>query len=248
MKARFNPTLFVIILSTLYWSAAWADPVAQTMSTPPRSADSGPPQKPYYLTGNEDVWRTFPSKPALGSPVDEADLLITLSLQASRTEEQKSEALRDKSYDIKLMTSVIDPDFENVYKDVYNVLKNADIDSYYINTMIKDENGRLRPFVQHPTLVIPLFTTADFSYPSGHSSGMELQARILGEIFPDKSDALLHRARQIADSRVVAGVHYASDTEAGLALGDLLFTELKSKSAFEKDLTTAAEKDKTPGR
>ena len=248
MKARFNPTLFVIILSTLCWSACWADPVAQQMQNPSRSSDSGPPQKPYYLTGNEDVWRNFPPKPALGSPVDEADLLITLSLQASRTEEQKNEALRDKSYDIKLMTGVINPDFENVYKDVYDVLKNADIDSYYINTMIKDENGRLRPFVQHPTLVIPLFTTSDFSYPSGHASGMELQARILAELFPDKSDSLLQRARQIADSRVVAGVHYASDTEAGLALGDLLFTELKSKSAFEKDLTKAAEKDKTPGR
>jgi acid phosphatase (class A) len=77
---------------------------------------------------------------------------------------------------------------------------------------------------------------------------MELQARILAELFPDKSDALLLRARQIADSRVVAGVHYASDTEAGLTLGDLLFTELKSKGAFEKDLAKAAEKDKTPGR
>ena len=248
MKARIKATLFVIILSTLGWSACWADPVAQQMQNPSRSSDSGPPQKPYYLTGNEDVWRNFPPKPALGSPVDEADLLITLSLQASRTEEQKSEALRDKSYDIKLMTGVINPDFENVYKDVFDVLKNADIDSYYINTMIKDENGRLRPFVQHPTLVIPLFTSADFSYPSGHASGMELQARILAELFPEKSDALLQRARQIADSRVVAGVHYASDTEAGLALGDLLFTELKAKSAFEKDLTKAAEKDKTPGR
>lgn len=116
---------------------------------------------------------------------------------------------------------------------------------YYLtgNTMIKDANDRLRPFVQHPTLVIPLFTTGDFSYPSGHASGMELQARILAELFPKKREALLQRARQIADGRVVAAVHYASDTEAGLTLGDLLFTELEAKSKFLQDLSAAAAED-----
>jgi acid phosphatase (class A) len=141
------------------------------------------------------------------------------------------------------MTDVVDPDFKTTYPDVNKVLNNADIDSYYINTMIKNENGRLRPFVQHPTLVIPLFTTGDFSYPSGHATGLELQARILAQLFPDKSDALRQRARQIADSRVVAGVHYVSDTEAGLALGDLLFTELETKSVFQGDLAKAVAND-----
>src|SRR5260370_42376131 len=112
MKARFNETLFVIILATLGWSACWADPVAQQMQNPSRSSDSGPPQKPYYLTGNEDVWRNFPPKPALGSPVDEADLLITLSLQASRTEDQENEALRDKSSDVKVMTVFINLEYD----------------------------------------------------------------------------------------------------------------------------------------
>jgi hypothetical protein len=86
-------------------------------------------------------------------------------------------------------------------------------------------------------------TVGDFSYPSGHSSGSELQARILGKLFPTRIDALLTRARQVADGRVVAGVHYASDAEAGIALGDLLFTELENKPEFENDLTAALTKD-----
>jgi acid phosphatase (class A) len=93
---------------------------------------------------------------------------------------------------------------------------------------------------------VPLFSTGDFSYPSGHASGLELQARILGQLFPAQSDALLKRARQIADGRVVAGVHYTSDTEAGLALGDLLFTQLETKTEFQKDLSAAATKDQLP--
>jgi len=43
-------------------------------------------------------------------------------------------------------------------------------------------------------------------------------------------------------------VHYASDTEAGLGLGDMLFTELEAKSAFQKDLAAAAESDHIPAQ
>ena len=248
MKIRFPAILFTFLFVSLSWPVCWADQPDSPMSGASASLSSGPPKKPYYLTGNEDVWENFPSKPALGSPVDQTDLLITLSLQASRSEDQKNEAIRDKTYSIKLMTDVIDPNFETKYSNTFKVLTNADIDAYFINTTIKRANGRLRPFVQHPTLVVPLFTVGDFSYPSGHASGTELQARILAKLFPAQREALLKRARQIADGRVVAGVHYASDTEAGLALGDLLFMQLETKSAFQKDLAAAAAADQIPMR
>jgi len=240
-----SQTLVVLIYSSLISSA---DQATQPNPSPSASPGGGPPENPYYLTGNEDVWRTFPSKPALGSSVDQTDLLITLSLQASRTDDQKNEAYQDKSYTIKLVTDVIDPGFATKYPNTFGVLCNADIDSYFVNSMIKSHNGRLRPYVQHPTLVVPLFAVSDFSYPSGHATGTELQARILGKLFPAQSDALLNRARQIADSRVVAGVHYASDTEAGLALDDLIFSQLETKPEFQKDLAAAADKDQIPAK
>lgn len=246
MRKRLNPILCNLVLLVGCAAVAIADQVSQPSMNPAPSASGGPPEKPHYLTGNEDVWQNFPSKPALGSPTDQTDLLITLSVQASRTEDQKNEALGDRNYSIKLVTDVIDVSFETKYPNTFKVLSNADIDSYFINTMIKKANGRLRPYVQHPVLVVPLFSVSDFSYPSGHASGLELQARILGQLFPAQTDALLKRARQIADGRVVAGVHYTSDTEAGLALGDLLFTQLESKAEFQKDLSAAAAKDQLP--
>lgn len=247
MKTRLNAILCTVVLASfncLAWSGDQAvQPSSNSSSTPSRG---GAPRRPYYLTGKEDVWPNFPPKPALGSPRDQGDLLITLSLQNSRTDDQKNEALRDKNYSIKLVTDVIDADFESKYSNTFKVLANADVDAYFITAMLKKANGRLRPFAQYPILVVPLFTVSDFSYPSGHSSGSELQARILAKLFPGQSDALLKRARQVADSRVVAGVHYASDTDAGIALGDLLFTQLGTKPEFENDLTAAATKDHIP--
>jgi acid phosphatase (class A) len=247
MKKLMAPILYAVALLFYSGLTSLADKVAQDSMVGSTSSKEGPPEHPYFLTGDEDVWKTFPAKPVLGSAVDQADLLITLSVQASRSEDQKNEALRDRKYSIKLVTDVIDADFEAKYPDVFKVLANADIDSYFVNTMIKKANARLRPFVQHPTLVLPLFDVGDFSYPSGHASGTQLQARILARLFPKEKDALLNRVRQIADSRVVAGVHYASDTEAGLALGDLLFREIEAQPRFQKDMDAAVAKDQLPG-
>src|ERR1700741_2496467 len=125
--------LLVAALISSSCSMCWADQAPQQMSNTSASPSDGPTKKPYYLTGKEDAWRDFPPKPALGSAIDQEDLLITLSLQTSRTEDQKNEALRDKSYTIKLMTDVVDSDFETKYPNVFKVLSSADIDSYFIN-------------------------------------------------------------------------------------------------------------------
>jgi hypothetical protein len=187
MRNVLKSILLVLALLSSSGSMCWADQAAQQMSNTSASPNDGPPQKPYYLTGKEDAWRDFPPKPALGSAIDQEDLLITLSLQASRTEDQKNEALRDKSYTIKLMTDVIDADFETKYPNIFKVLGNADIDSYFINTMIKKANGRLRPFVQHPTLVVPLFTVGDFSYPAATLQAWNCKRASWRNCFPIKA-------------------------------------------------------------
>ena len=184
MKRSLSLVPYAVALLLCSCLASFADKAPQDSTGAAPSSNSGPPKRPYYLKGDEDVWKSFPTKPALGSAIDQADLLITLSVQASRNEDQKNEALRDQKYSIKLVTDVIDPDFETKYPDVFQVLANADIDSHFINTMIKKANARLRPFVQHPTLVTPLSDVGDFSYPSGHASRTELQARVLAKLFP----------------------------------------------------------------
>jgi acid phosphatase (class A) len=239
MKIRLrNLWLVVVLAGSPGWGFA-ADMGAESAN----STANYVPAKLVYLTGNEAVWSSFPKCAAPGSETDELDLEITLSIQASRTDAQKAEAELDKNYNIKLMTGVISPDFSTKFPNTFAVLREANGDDGNITTMIKNENERLRPFVGHPTLVLPLFFVPDYSYPSGHASGMELQARLLGTLFPAQAEALLNRARQVADSRVVAGVHYTSDTEEGLMLGDLVFKELEADAKFTVDLAAAAEQD-----
>ena len=236
--------LALFLLAALVGLPVRADnPAAAPMA--PATSTKTPPHFT-YLTGDEEAWSTFPKAPTLGSPVDEDDLIITLSAQANRTDEQKKEAMTDQHWSIKLISGVIAPDFETKYPATYDVLKKAATDAGLINEKLKDESKRLRPFVQHPTLVAPLFPVSDYTYPSGHASGSEVQAQILGVLFPDRAGDLLKRARQVADGRVVAGVHYASDTEAGENLGDLIFEQLEASTEFKQDLAAAAQKDGIP--
>src|SRR5260370_4058711 len=125
MKNRLNAILCILVLVSCSCSFAMPDRAPQQSMNPAPSPSGGPPEKPYYLTGNEDVWQNFPPKPALGSPTDQTDLLITLSLQASRPEDQKNEAFRDKTYSIKLVTDVIDANFETMFPITFKLLTNS---------------------------------------------------------------------------------------------------------------------------
>jgi acid phosphatase (class A) len=209
----------------------------------PATPQSSAPDHLIYLSGKESAWKDFPKTPALGSAVDLSDLTITLAAQAIRTDAQKTEADHDRTYSINLVNEAIDPAFPTKYPNIFDMLQKADNDEHFINSMVKKQNARLRPYVQHPLLVTPLFTVKDFSYPSGHASGSQLQARLLALLFPAQAEDVLKRSRQIADSRVVAGVHYTSDIDAGQNLGDLIFDALESNAKFKQDLAAAAAKD-----
>jgi hypothetical protein len=108
MRRLFRPIPYAVVLLIYSCLTSLADKAAQNSMGALPSPNHGPPERPYYLTGNEDVWKSFPAKPALGSAVDQADLLITLSAQASRNEDQKNEALRDRKYSTQLVTDVVD--------------------------------------------------------------------------------------------------------------------------------------------
>jgi acid phosphatase (class A) len=77
------------------------------------------------------------------------------------------------------------------------------------------------------------------SYPSGHGMMGYAWALILTELVPDRTAALTARGREIGDSRVICGVHWPSDIEAGRLLGGALVARLHAEPAFLADMATA---------
>ena len=81
--------------------------------------------------------------------------------------------------------------------------------------------------------------TQNPSYPSGHSSLSWTWGLILAELAPDRATEILARARSIGDSRVVCGVHYLSDIEAGRTTGAALVAALHGNADFRADMERA---------
>jgi hypothetical protein len=70
-----------------------------------------------------------------------------------------------------------------------------------------------------PLFLSYLITPAFPSYVSGHASASGAAEVVLTRFFPDKADWLRAQADEAAESRLLGGIHYRSDNEAGLELG-----------------------------
>jgi acid phosphatase (class A) len=77
------------------------------------------------------------------------------------------------------------------------------------------------------------------SYPSGHSTHGWTVAMILARVAPDRTDALMTRAQEYEESRLVCGMHFPSDVEAGHEVAIAVVSRLDGSSEFQADLNKA---------
>jgi acid phosphatase (class A) len=103
----------------------------------------------------------------------------------------------------------------------------------------KDRFDRSRPCRVEPRLTPVLACPPNASYPSGHAAFGFAAALVLADMLPEKRAAILERARVFAQSRVVAGVHYPSDIEAGRVAGILVAAFLFASPQFRAEEAAA---------
>lgn len=79
--------------------------------------------------------------------------------------------------------------------------------------------NRPRPAAADPSLLTLIPTPDSPSYPEEYAAAAGAAAAVLAYLFPDNAALYAAKAEEAGHSRVVAGVAYPSDVEAGLALG-----------------------------
>ena len=123
-----------------------------------------------------------------------------------------------------------------------NLLTRVGVDARQVVDPTKDRYNRKRPYLVQPGNICVErsdLLAASPSYPSGHSTLSWAWGLILAELAPDRSTQILARARAYAESRVVCGVHYPSDIEAGRTNGSALVAALHGSAAFREDMDKA---------
>ena len=79
--------------------------------------------------------------------------------------------------------------------------------------------GRIRPYLAHPDLQPCLPPEGTGSFPSGHAVWFRATAELLADLLPERRERLELVGRQGGANRVLCGVHYPSDVEAGQRFG-----------------------------
>lgn len=102
---------------------------------------------------------------------------------------------------------------------VYTYLTIATYDATIAAWESKYFYNRPRPSEVDATLPTALPTPRSPSYPSEHAATAGAAAAVLSYFFPDEASSFQAMAEEAAQSRVLAGVQFPSDSSAGLELG-----------------------------
>ena len=71
------------------------------------------------------------------------------------------------------------------------------------------------------------------SYPSGHTMlGFEIGV-VLASLMPNRAQAILARAWQYGENRILCGFHFRSDVTAGMQFGTVLAVEMLKHPIFQ---------------
>ncbi len=172
-----------------------------------------------YLSGvTTNFVAIFTPPPARDSPATRVELDELLELQKTRTEAEVAAARADRKTEIERFYGALgfpegaNPDLPLLGTLVEDV---EDETRLYVRAA-KEKFRRLRPYEIEPRLKPCIDNVrGDLSYPSGHANYGYVMAYLLREMVPEREEQLIARADEFARQRMVCGVHFNSDIEAG---------------------------------
>jgi hypothetical protein len=224
-----RPTALILALGLLYPLSA------QAVLLPPSEVDAS---------------RLLPPPPQAGSLDEQAEFQELKAIAARSTPQELAAAAHDA---------------KDETPDIFNAAIGFDVTAKretfkLLNMVVEEEDGdsklakaffhRPRPYAVDPSIktcepVKP--GKAANSYPSGHASLAFSMGVVLASLMPEKSQAVLARASDYAEHRLVCGVHYRSDIVAGQQFGTILALRLMQNPVFRAQMDLAkAELRATP--
>ena len=112
-------------------------------------------------------------------------------------------------------TAAEDTAYAHLQSDLARTLADAFVETW----KVKFTYWTARPDMVDPTLTTAMPDPRFPGYVSGHSTVSAAAAMILGLLVPGKAAVWMADAEEARDSRLMAGIHFPIDNDAGFALG-----------------------------
>ena len=170
-----------------------------------------------------------------------AELDELTALEAARTPEQADHAARDAERSLSRFLEGTGITFDTqALKACEDFFVKRRKDQTAALEAAKTTFCRPRPFATPGNTLHPLDSPSDsYSYPSGHSTYGATTGFMLAAMMPEKQAAIYARVADYAHSRMVAGVHFRSDVEAGKLFGSAIANAQFAKPGFQAEFEEA---------
>jgi acid phosphatase (class A) len=195
---------------------------------------------PYVTAKQVDLTRLLAPPPADDSAQSRAELQEVLREQAQRTPQQVAAAVADQQEDVFRFANVLGARFTPANLPLASKFfaRVADNEGVVVDPA-KDVWKRPRPFLLSAEVKPCVKMSKSGAYPSGHASVGYLLAVVLSEMVPEKRKEIFARAADFAHNRIVGGVHYPSDIDAGHVAGTLIAAEMMKQPEYQHDFADA---------
>ncbi|PST18400.1 phosphatase PAP2 family protein [Mesorhizobium plurifarium] len=168
------------------------------------------------------------------------DMDLVLRWQERRTPEMAEASLADSEQSVFRWADVLGPEWKEenfpiakqFFHQVYKTESN-------LNKQGKEKWNRARPGALNDAVEAVSEFKNYGAYPSGHAAFSHFTAIVLAQMIPEKGEEIMQRGRDLGFSRVIGGVHFPSDVEAGRILGAICAVMVRDNPAFLADFAEA---------
>lgn len=195
-----------------------------------------------YLTAEElDLVAILPPPIAAGSEGDRAQQEVVLRAQRTATPERIEQARHDVDESLDSMFGSVfgKPLPAQALPDTTRLFERIGETEEVAVSGTKKAFQKLRPYLSNSEIKPLVRPSVSGSYPSGHTTHVTVAAIVLGEIVPEKRDAIWQRSGDYAWSRVIGGMHYPNDLDGGRLAGTAIAVALRDRPAFKTDFAAA---------
>ena len=198
---------------------------------------------PHFLSSSPAQFAAqFAPPPAPESAATRTELDELLTMQASRTAGQVQAARADRKTRVERFYGALGIDLgaPPPLPRLRRLAERVEDDVRLHVRAVKRRYLRLRPHEIEPRLEPCIRDVqADQSYPSGHAAFGYAMAYLLAQLVPERRAELEARAAEFARQRMVCGVHFRSDLEAGRLAAQRLLAEMQRSPAFRAEQAAA---------
>jgi len=190
----------------------------------------------------EEFVALFTAPPPTDSPRTRGELDQMLAIQKQRTAADVAASRADRKTDVWQFAKALGLDPQQLREmnalDELAAQIEDDIRPYV--RAAKHRFLRLRPY-EVESQIDPCIddVRGDLSYPSGHATYGYVMAYLLSDMVPERKPALIARAQEFARQRVVCGVHFPSDLEAGRIGAEWLAQHFLASADYQAALVPA---------